>query len=724
MTLVKIDFTEQPKEYNELWLFRLSDLMWETISPLYDAIRNSKGSTQEKIDKILKVKHNINKVFSNADTWNILKDYFTTSWAIQITADDYEEMIDNFKLVDKDGNIFRMDDQVELWLVEDLKFFFLDLNKNSLSFRNKRYYFLFNSIKIEGIDDIQYHDFASINDLRIDEIDVEQFEKELYVQFNRIDQYLRFFSSYILNSFFHNTINNLDWFCDSFIDEIGKKIEWIKKFNFKDSPDSSFNNIIQEQIDHSINILNNITVTVEDLKKCGSPDCILRFINYLNIHKTDIDFIKQTFWIDINKILRSHLDIDIPKSIKKFILWLLDAKINILAFVQNLSQILWNKNFLDPGFKWDLVLSKYQVTHLNNTSPDVISEYKELQEEYNKEQNDATGVLSAELDININLFLDILLWDHMESYLYAVIPSVVNGFPEAYEWLVEKEVDYFKSTFWLLKQLYSWIQKYWVDLDKKIQKKYERLLEKHEKKIKNGLESKEPIPIKPFRNKNYLDAFASINKKLIRFHREEDNPLSIIKTAQNSFNHIVNNSYKPDDRLHILSVNYWGSLVWYFAKHVFHKLNDNNQMLITYWNIVYSIYDLKNANDFLSIIDYPFKEFMWEEIWEELKRYHKEKNHLLIFDDNTSSWKTLYNLSELAKKTWCYWKIDAFACRVSNKANCYDDSIPEDFVLDLVENATTRVRKIRLWHVRRWYKELVWAVIVKWIYKKIKDPFS
>lgn len=64
------------------------------------------------------------------------------------------------------------------------------------------------------------------------------------------------------------------------------------------------------------------------------------------------------------KFLENMYIIEISNSFKKVILWMLDAKINILAFMQNMTQILFNKNFFNPDFDWNLVLRKDQLEYI------------------------------------------------------------------------------------------------------------------------------------------------------------------------------------------------------------------------------------------------------------------------------------------------------------------------------------------------------------------------
>ncbi len=69
-------------------------------------------------------------------------------------------------------------------------------------------------------------------------------------------------------------------------------------------------------------------------------------------------------------------------------------------------------------------------------------------------------------------------------------------------------------------------------------------------------------------------------KKIIRLYREENDPLVMIKTAQNALNMIIQKGYKPTkDVLHIMGVNYGGALTGLYAKYVFSKSVNSGQVL-------------------------------------------------------------------------------------------------------------------------------------------------
>lgn len=72
----------------------------------------------------------------------------------------------------------------------------------------------------------------------------------------------------------------------------------------------------------------------------------------------------------------------------------------MLAFMQNMTQILYNQNFLDIKFPGDLVLRKDQMEYLAKIAPEAITSFKQKQKEITS-QSDANRDLAMELDASI-----------------------------------------------------------------------------------------------------------------------------------------------------------------------------------------------------------------------------------------------------------------------------------------------------------------------------------
>lgn len=706
---------------NEAYIFNASDILSrETQIPLRN-IANSSLSTKEKIAKILKIKQQWLNVIKDADEHNLLKSYFTVDGGIMLEESDLNDILWCMYMGDENG-VSKMNQDIENPYIQSLYEDFCYIRGNSLNFRNHNYYFLFGSLDINS-EEIELN--SSVNDYSILGVDIEQFEKDLYTQYNRIDQHLKLFLDFFVGMTTHNLIERFDEFKKDINSILSpEKIKQLEKAiqSQKFSHNEDFNKkVLQENsellklMQHFLKIIEHVSEKSKTLDNVDLYHYIVKIIQFITINSQGFTQIKNVFWIDINEVFRKYVYAETPRWIKKLLLWLLDAKINILAFMQNITQIFYNKNFFDPNFEWNLVVRKDQLSHMQKIAPEVIERFKKLQEKILKD-HDTNREIANEINENIGYFCDILIWDKIESHIYAT--ALIHY------WLTEINVDYtdeaiemFQPTFELFKELLEWIEEFSQALDAPKLQKYQNDLERNKRREEKGKPPKEVEIFTPGKNKNYLDIKQAILKKLIRFHREENNPLVIIKTVQNAYNHIIQNGYQPSDSLHILSVNYGGSIIGYYARHMFEKMQWNGRVLANIWNIVYSIYDLKNANDFLSIVDYPFNEYIEEFDSEEMKDFFRQRNHLLIFDDNTSSGRTLNDLKTLAQKMEIYGKVDIFACRASEREELYDDKVSDDTILWLIINSATTVRKTKVWPLKRGYKELSGMYIGNTLYK-------
>ena len=86
----------------------------------------------------------------------------------------------------------------------------------------------------------------------------------------------------------------------------------------------------------------NIENFVLDIKK-----------HYLNINKSIKYFLNST---DINDL-----------SKRKIILWLIDTRINIFSFFENITEIISNENFLNPDYEWSLVFDQDTVKEIRDS---------------------------------------------------------------------------------------------------------------------------------------------------------------------------------------------------------------------------------------------------------------------------------------------------------------------------------------------------------------------
>ncbi len=73
--------------------------------------------------------------------------------------------------------------------------------------------------------------------------------------------------------------------------------------------------------------------------------------------------------VDLNAPFNKYVEVQVPEVYKKVLLGLLDAKINMLAFLQNTTQIFTNKYFLDTEYEGNLVLSRDMVRNIKKLCP-------------------------------------------------------------------------------------------------------------------------------------------------------------------------------------------------------------------------------------------------------------------------------------------------------------------------------------------------------------------
>lgn len=708
------------KKTTEKDLFNASELLSMMTHNQVLKILQSQKSQQEKLNEILKIKKKWKETIKEIDEENLLWDFFTLDGGIKLSEDDLEYITASLFLLDENWDKENLSENTYIkMLYRD----FCNLRWNTLNFRNNNYYFLFDSLKI---DDVWIT--TSINDYNILEIDLDAFRQDVSTHMNRIDQHLKMFLDFFVWMTTHKIIEEFNSFKNDFLkltsDEVIKKLEAEIQKTKTLSKEEKFNQKIYNQNVELLWLLKKLRGYILHLEQAkiickDNVDFfpfVEGFIRFLNINIVWFSYIKNIFWVDVDKLFSKYVYSDVEKPFKKVILWLLDAKINIYAFMQNINQILINQNLLNPEFNWDLLIRKDQLDFMYKTSPEAVKKFKQKQQEIIK-NHDINRELAIELDTNIWYFCDILLWDKPSSYIHAISLSHPS-LKELPEWYDTTRHESFEIIFDLFQELLNTIQEFWKNLDAPKQVKYENELKRNEKRVFSGKTPKEIKPFIPWKDVKYLDIKKLVYKKLIRLQREENHPLIIIKAAQNAFVDIQSKWFDPSKEiLHILSVNYGWSIVWYYAKHIFEKMLENGKILINIWNIVYSIYDLKNANDFSKIVDYPFTEIIDEFNTQEMKDFFSSKNRLLIFDDNTSSWRTLNDLRKISFDSWFYQKVDTYPCRASTRADLYDDEISEESIFEFIKNSALEVRKTRIWTVRRWYKELISTYIWNTLYK-------
>lgn len=209
--------------------------------------------------------------------------------------------------------------------------------------------------------------------------------------------------------------------------------------------------------------------------------------------------------------------------------------------------------------------------------------------------------------------------------------------------------------------------------------------------------------------------------KLIRLFREEDNPLTIIWTVENSFHDLTNKWFDITYHyLYTLGVNYWWSLIWDFARVIIPRLVWLRWGFTEKWNILYSLYDVKNADRFSTFSEYP-SSGLYSSDWENEKMpKNRDRNWMVIYDDNTHSWETLHNLSELAEQSKCFWHIDTYACRVWEDLKKRSKKVSDDMVLQHFWKSASELRQVKSGRDVERYKELIGSVIWRKVHRNQK----
>lgn len=683
--------------------------MWRREYIKIQEVIGSRMNISNKIEEIINLKKQFKSTLLSADIEWLLKDFFYVDWSIKINIDDINELKKMFISSSNWKHYSQLDNELFDKYIQNLIRSFWYIKWNEIIFRNKNYYFMFDSVDISLTNNKD-----SINSYKIENIDFKQFKEDIIKQFNNIDQNLKVFEL-IFPIFSSNMIlDNIDKFVYEFINVCWKE----KIFELEKTAKSidywfweKNNNLFIDDSLYAISILDKLWILIGNLWKHPCEKCANNILKYYSQNHSVFGYLKNTFNVDVDILFRNYTYPKINNSLIKIFLWLLDAKINIYSFMQNLTHLLLNENFLNPSFEWRLILKKGLVNQLKKTVPKEFKNFKDKQVDiaWNKEN---IYNLASEIENHVDYYLDILVWDKPESMLKCIM-SIDNTLPELTMWVSNKKVDTFENTFILMDELFKLIDA----LQNKIDDDHDLKIVKYEDKKKKWIikeDKKAPEKDKIANKIKWL-----VMNKILRLYREENDPIIMIKTAQNAYLDIHKKWFTNNHILHLISVNYWWSLTWYFAKSVFKKLSINWRLAINTWNIVFSLYDVGNVNDFLKFIEYPFEEFLSHNVSEEIDENIKKKNRLLIFDDNTYTWETLSRLSALAEDKWKYWKVDYYACRAWIDLEKYYKWISEKDMLSIIWNAAWFSRQTIVNKENLNYKELVWTIVWSNIKKNI-----
>jgi len=698
----KVSFTNEEKDtLNLKEIFVLSDLKSKLDYDLFIKIKKSRTSALRKLAQVKRIQNDNHRVLRTPEIQRTLHDYFYVDGAIKLQESDLNELQQKLAIVNRsEKSINRGTDEIFSDYIKHLTNYFGYQKANEFVFRNHNYYFLFNSI--------DYHQptkTTSINDFRIDDINASKFRDDVIIHYNRIHQHLKLFHDYFAGSLYYSLTKNLEEFCNDLYSELSpEKFSTIRgriKSGELRTGNENIDDHFENDWEQALLQLESFREIIGDFKIDSSREKFNHIINFLSQGNPLIRHAKITFGLDIDEIINKYLELKSGLAIRKVLLGLLDAKINILAFCQNIIQILQNPQFLDFDYSGSLVFDRDMVRNIKSTCPKLFSEFKEEQKKIRDRDEEKT--LLAELDDNVGLYLDVLLDDNVLSYVKIIgqtreeVHELTSGDCNVQPLELADPLNLFTRVFGLIAN-------------------YEEV---HKIKIKKNEEKKLKIGQSYSPSKSWERIKKTALKKIVRVYREENDPVVMIKTAQNALNSILAKNFKPGkDVLHIMSVNYGGALTGFFAKHVFLKSVNRGQVLANTGALIYSIYDVKNANNFLGLSDYPFSRIMADVTVTDMEReILAEENWLMIFDDNTNSGETLDNIRLLAKKSGFFNRINCYPCRASSVLENFKASLHDDQKLEMIMNAAMQTRRAKVNGVGTRYKELIGTLVGNRLWK-------
>lgn len=620
-----------------------------------------------------------------------LRDYFYVDGAIKLSRDDLIEIggVLSPLATGCDETMLAASDKQYYDYAKSLIHCFAYAKSSGMVFRSPEYYFAFDSVSI-GLQGRN----TSINDLQINRFDFEDFCSDLLRHYSLINQNIGLLDEYFFSDFKQSIESNKKNFCREILWAIApKKIKKIReemasgKHTLGHADTDRF---FMDQWEISIERLDDLRELINHYKVHGTPNMLEHISEFMAKESLMIRFAKATLGLDLDVAFNKFITVRPPRSIRKFLLGLLDAKINIFAFLQNISQIMCNKHFLDPEHSGNLVFSRDVVRAIKSKCPAKFKEFKGAQSTIRLGGESVT--LFAELDDKVGLYVDILLNDNKISYT-RLVGQLWTSDPES----GDAGLQAINGPLGLMKIFFELLQE------------YEKACEQRE----SSQEKKKNAKGRPYtKSTTHLHAKKAALSKLIRIYREENDPLVMIKTAQNAINILIRKGFdQVSDVLHVMSVNYGGTLVGHFAKHTFARTIIKGQVVANAGSVVYSIYDVKNANSFSELSDYPYAKILKDAtVGEGVRQKLESENWLLVFDDNTNSGETLDNLRNLAAESRFYGRVDVFPCRASASVARYKASLSDLQKLEMIGGSAVASRKTKVNAESTRYKELLGTI--------------
>ncbi|MPQ56673.1 hypothetical protein [Duganella sp. FT27W] len=679
-------------------LFLLSNAVSKKCTDEFLELSKNTKNAIKKVDSVRNLKKIEKDIYAANGIFEALKSDFHVDGAIKINGNELHEFKEFVKTSGLLGTI-KNDSEISEYSLSEYLLRFGYLSGGNFIFRGNNYYFLLDGLDIEETDPL-----TSINDFVISDVRINDLIDSICIQYNSIKNQFKIYGSYVIKIFHSElTKRKLD-FCEAVkialsekrFEEIRKVIQ-SGKFGTGHTPTDE---IFYTQWEEALVELEQFKKFIEDYEKSDDVKKFIPIAQFIASRASLFLHCKIVFAIDIDFIIKSHFKMEIPKVVKKIILGLIDAKINIIAFSQNIFQILTNVNFLDPEYPGSLIFERDIVRNIKNTCPKEFSDFKQSQKFYvDYSQN---GDLLGELDEDVAMFVNILLLNDSTSYIrLAEFGTKNNGINEVGD---NSMPELLRSSMEITRDFFNLLQNFLIKSE--LTNKNKKI--KKEKKGLGYIDDDRHIKIK----KQAL-------KRIIRLYREENNPLVMIKTAQNALNFVLARGYEPKkDVLHVMSVNYGGALTGFFAKQVFLCSSSSGKVLANTGSLIYSLYDVKNANSFARLTGYPFSQIILDNtIDKNTKENFSKKNWLLIFDDNTNSGETLDNIRILAKETEYFGRIDMFPCRASFNLDNYKITLNDHQKLAMIVSSALEVRRAKVNPKGLRYKELLGTIVGNRLWK-------
>jgi hypothetical protein len=681
-----------PGWLNERSFFRMSSIRTEGMVLWLNTLQeDSSLSVQERIEYLLKGKDDFKRLLRDPDVSDLLKKTFHVDGAIKLSKDEVASLASLPYGVDLSNQGVR--EKIE----RILSLCAYPLGRHYV-FRGPSYYFIF-----EGAHVDMKGPLTSINDYEVRELNYDQFSRNLLAHYNEVGDALHFATRHLQHEVFTKFSSVRDALCRELLSKLSqKKLSAIRKKATHSNRllgHQDTDQFFGHQLDQILDSLEEFREMVASYRKTGAGlDQIIIFVAH---GSSTLRQAKLVLGVDVDSVLNRHLKLGPGKPFRKLLLGLLDSKINVLAFHQNASQILYNRDFLNPESQGSLVLNRDTVRNMESVCLKEFREFSNAQE--NARNKEGNLSLLAELEDTVALYMDILINDNDASYVRLaglLSPEVWSLRSSPYG--ACPKILYDSIT--LMGNFFNFLDLYHKTFEFEQQRK----------------QTKSQAREKSFKKSNIHDvAQKNARAKLIRLYREENDPLAMVLTAQQAMNVIVQKGFDPErDVLHAMSINYGGALVGMHAKHTFSRMVPGGQLSVNTGALLYSIYDLKTKGSFFDLSDYPYSSIANDMTLGHFARKKlKSENWLLVFDDNTNSGETVDNVRRLALDSDLFGRIDTFTCRANPNIEKYKESLTPKQRIDIVGVAGLRLRKAKAAGSNERYKELIGTIVGNRLFK-------